>query len=194
MSHASDPRPSRIPQRALFAVATAALLAALAPLTTDAQMMGAASPLSGTWRIQGSVQQAQATVQQAVEPAITALRPDLQPLARSRIAESTWVPSTITIQASPQQISIALVGAEQRTLAGPPNQPQNVYSRSGVRASMTQSFRPDGGIQQAFVAMDGTQYNQFTPDPSGQRLTLDVLMQSQRFAQDIRFRLTYERM
>jgi hypothetical protein len=173
------------------------LVIALAALSTPAAMAPSADAqapaLSGTWRLASDPMQAQATVSQSVEPALVALRPDLQQYARSRIAETTWIPSTITIAATPARISVDLQGAEHRTFDTPPNQAQNVYSRSGVRASLTQSLRPDGGVQQTFVAMDGTQWNVFVPDPSGQRMVLDVTLRSPRFTQDIHFQLVYVR-
>lgn len=176
-------------------------LAALGPLAAavmvpalHAPAAGAQSPaLSGTWRLAGDPASAQASIQQSVEPALMTLAPDLQRLARARIAETTWVPSTITIAATPARISVAYAGAENRTFDTPPGQPQNVYSRSGVRAQLTQTYLPDGSIQQQFVAMDGQQFNVLLPDPSGRTLFLDVTMRSPRFSQEIRFRLAYQR-
>ncbi len=184
------------PARRLFVA-----LAALGPLAAavmvpalHAPAAGAQSPaLSGTWRLAGDPASAQASIQQSVEPALMTLAPDLQRLARARIAETTWVPSTITIAATPARISVAYAGAENRTFDTPPGQPQNVYSRSGVRAQLTQTYLPDGSIQQQFVAMDGQQFNVLLPDPSGRTLFLDVTMRSPRFSQEIRFRLAYQR-
>lgn len=182
-------------RRLFVALAALGLLAAavMAP-ALHAPAAGAQSPaLSGTWRLAGDPASAQASIQQSVEPALTTLAPDLQRLARARIAETTWVPSTITIAATPARISVAYAGTENRTFDTPPGQPQNVYSRSGVRAQLTQSYLPDGSIQQQFVAMDGQQFNVLLPDPSGRTLFLDVTMRSPRFSQEIRFRLAYQR-
>ena len=170
----------------------AAGLAALAP--TSLGQTGQPSPaLSGTWQLEGSVDQAESTVQHAIAPAVVGLTPDIERLARARLAESTWVPQTIHIQAATDHIHIELVGAEQRTFDAAPGQTQNVFSRSGVRAQLTQTYRPDGGIQQQFRAVDGTQYNFLIPEPGGQRLNLDVLMESRRLASEVRFRLTYRK-
>jgi hypothetical protein len=182
MTHRLTSRPSLLLTFAAMAVAAAAWPA-----------RAQAPSLSGTWRLASDPTQAQASVAQSVEPALAALRPDLQQYARARIAESTWIPRTITIAATAARISVDLQGAEHRSFDTAPNQPQNVYSRSGVRASLTQSYRPDGGLQQQFVALDGTQWNVFVPDASGQRLVLDVTLRSPRFAHDIHFQLTYVR-
>lgn len=182
--------------RRLFAVLAALGLLALAVFApaVHAPPAGAQSPvLSGTWRLSGDPASAQASIQQSVEPALVAMAPDLQRMARARIAETTWVPSTITIAATPARISVAYAGAENRTFDTPPGQPQNVYSRSGVRAQLTQTYLSDGSIQQQFVAMDGQQLNVLLPDPSGRTLFLDVTMRSPRFSQEIRFRLAYQR-
>ena len=157
----------------------------------NAQKQGPSPAINGTWRLAGSVQQAQQTVQQAVEPAVAPLTPDIQRLARARIAETTWVPQTITIQATPARILITYAGSENRTFDTPPGQPENVYSRSGVRAQMIQQFRPDGGIEQRFQAMDGVQHNFLSAN--GNELHLDVLMTSPRIQGEIRFRISYQR-
>jgi hypothetical protein len=177
-------------RRALIACAGLAAIAALAPASRST---GQSPAIAGTWRIQGgNASQAQQAVSQAVEPAIRALAPDLQQYARTRIAETTWVPVTIrVIAATPQRITIEYQGSENRTFDTPPGQATNVYSRSGVRAQMTQTYRPDGGIQQQFVALDGTQWNSLMPQ--GSTLYLDVRMQSPRLSQPINFRLTYDR-
>jgi len=62
-----------------------------------------------------------------------------------------------------------------------------------VRAQLTQTYLPNGSIQQQFVAMDGQQFNVLMPDPNGRLLYLDVTMRSPRFSQEIRFRLVYQR-
>lgn len=177
--------------RALLALSVSAIAAAL--LWPAAELGAQAPTLNGMWRLATDPGQAQASISQSIEPALGALRPDLQQVARARIAESTWVPSTITVASTPARISIDFVGAEHRTFDSAPGAPQNVYSRSGVRAQLTQSYRPDGGIQQQFVALDGTQWNNLLPDASGQRMVLDVTLRSQRFTHDIQFRLAYVR-
>ncbi len=176
--------------RHLFLLTAAALLIAAA---LGAPATAQSPALSGTWRLQGDPASAQAAIQHSVEPALAALAPDIQRLARARVAETTWVPSTITIAATPARISVAYAGAENRTFDTAPGQPQNVYSRSGVRAQLTQSYLPNGSIQQQFVAMDGQQFNVLAPDAGGHTLYLDVTMRSPRFSQEIRFRLTYQR-
>ncbi|HJL16994.1 MAG TPA: hypothetical protein RMH99_15120 [Sandaracinaceae bacterium LLY-WYZ-13_1] len=182
------------PLTALLAtLALGAVCAALAPGGSTAQAPQPSPSLPGTWRLDGDLAQARQTVRQAVEPALASLTPDIQRLARARIAETTWVPQTIEIQASSDRIHVAFEGSESRTFETTPGQPQNVFSRSGVRASLTQSFRSDGGIQQQFRAMDGTQYNFLIPQSDGQHLNLDVLMQSRRLNDDIRFSLRYRK-
>lgn len=171
----------------------AALAAALAPAPSSGQNAQPSPALSGTWQLEGSLQQAQQTVRQSVEPAVARLSPDIQRLARARIAESTWVPQTITIQAAPDRIRVQLQGSQSRTFDTAPGQPQGVFSPSGVRAQLTQTYRPDGGIQQQLRAMDGTQYNFLIPQADGQHLHLDVLMQSPRLSGEIRFRLRYRK-
>lgn len=183
----------RLLPRALLVLSLVLGGAAAVPGSSERAAAQAPS-LNGTWRLVGDPAAMQAGIQQqAIEPAIATLTPDIQRLARARIAETTWVPATIVIAATPARISVNLQGAENRTFATAPGQPQNVYSRSGVRARLTQSYRSDGAIQQQLVAMDGTQYNWFVPDPNGRTLYLDVQMQSPRIPTLIRFRITYQR-
>ncbi len=181
-------------RRLSLALFASSLVLGGAAFAAPASFGAAQAPsLNGTWRLVGDPNAMQAGVQQqAIEPAIATLTPDIQRLARARIAETTWVPTTIVVNTTPERIAITLQGAENRTFDTAPGQPQNVYSRSGVRAQLTQTFRPDGGIQQQLVALDGTQINSLVPDPSG-RMHLDVQMQSPRIPTPIRFRLTYQR-
>lgn len=185
------PRSNRLLR--LFPIAGLLALAAagFVPAPSSGQGPAPSTALNGTWRLQGSVQQAQQTIAAAVNPAVQPLAPDIQRMARARIAESTAVPQTIQINASGSQIQIAVTGADSRTFTTAPGQPQNVYSRSGVRAQLIQQFRPDGGIEQNLRAMDGTQHNFYTPH--GNQMLLDVMLQSRRLAREVRFRLTYTR-
>lgn len=179
--------------RALVLIACGSFAAAFAPGRAVPAALAQAPALNGTWQLMGDPGQAQAMIQQQVEPALVAMAPDLQRVARARIAETTWVPSTITIATEPTRIALTFAGAESRTFDTAPGQPQSVYSRSGVRAQMTQSFRPDGGIEQQFVAIDGTQWHMLVPDPSGRSMVLQVLLRSPRLGHDVRFQLMYQR-
>ncbi|MBX3275181.1 MAG: hypothetical protein KF729_33255 [Sandaracinaceae bacterium] len=174
---------------ASFAAGTILFVAAV----PSAQVPGPSPTLNGTWRLDGSVEDARTTVQAAVNPAVAPLTPDVQRMARARIRESTGIPSQIVIQASPERMRLEISGEDAHVFEGAPGESQNVYSRSGVRAQLTQTYRPDGGIEQRFRTLDGTQWNFYTPQPDGQRLYLDVLMRSQRLARDIRFRLSFSR-
>lgn len=180
------------PLRTTLALLAAGSILGLASVPS-AQVPGPSPALTGTWVLAGSVEEARATVQSAVQPAVTPLTPDIQRMARARIRESTGVPTQIVIEARPEMMRLVITGDDNHTFESAPGASQNVYSRSGVRAQLTQTYRPDGGIEQRFRAMDGTQWNFYTPQPGGRTLHLDVLMRSQRLARDIRFRLVYQR-
>jgi hypothetical protein len=192
--HSSPSRSLRSLRLAPWALAPLALALALAPYDAPPHAAAQApSPLNGTWQLSGDPTQAAAMIQQTIEPALAVMTPDLQRVARARLAETTWVPSTITVTTAPNRIAVGFAGAENRTFDTAPGQPQSVFSRSGVRAQMTQTFRPDGGIEQQFVALDGTQWHMLVPDANGQVMYLEVLLRSPRLGQDIRFRLVYQR-
>lgn len=188
-----NPLSSRAIPLLLGLLAAGLLSLSLVPGDTRAQGNQPSPHLSGTWRLATPAAQAAQSIEAAVAPAVAPLRPDMQRLARSRLAESTWVPSQLVIQATAAQISVQVIGQENRTFTSTPGQPQNVYSRSGVRASMTQLFRPDGGLEQQLRAMDGTQYNFYIPSTDGRTLNLDVLIQAQQLSQDVRFRVAFTR-
>ena len=97
---------------------------------------------------------------------------------------STQVPTT-------SDATLSYSGALSRTFDSAPNAARPIFSRSGVRAQLTQAYRPDGGIEQRFHALDGTQWNFLTPQ--GDTLLFDVLMRSRRLTQDVRFRIRYHR-
>lgn len=174
-------------------LATSLVFGAAATMAPPSSGAAQSQSLNGTWRLVGEHAATQAGIQQqAIEPALATLTPDIQRLARARIAETTWVPVTIVVNASPERIAVTFQGAENRTFSTASGQAENVYSRSGVRAQLTQTLRPDGGIEQRLVALDGTQINSLIPDASG-RMHLDVHMESPRIPTPIRFRLTYQR-
>jgi len=147
--------------------------------------------LNGTWQLQGSLEDARQIRNAAIRPAVAALTPDIQRMARARIAESTAIPTQIQIAAQPNLIHLQFTGEDNHTFESAPGASQNVFSRSGVRAQLTQTYRPDGGIEQRFRAIDGTQWNFLTPQADGRTMHLDVLMRSRRLSQDIRFRLVF---
>lgn len=178
--------------RSSFALLAAGSLLSLASVIT-AQTPAPSPALSGTWRLQGSVEAARTQIQAAVNPAVAPLTPDIQRMARARISESTGIPTQIVIEATADRLRVQVSGDEEHVFEGAPGASQNVYSRSGVRAQLTQTYRPDGGIEQRFRAMDGTQWNFYSPQSDGRTMFLDVLMRSQRLAGDIRFRLVYTR-
>lgn len=182
----------------VFAAMAAVLILGAVFLPYAGPLAGAQTPqpspaLTGTWQLQGSVDEARATVQAAIRPAVATLTPDIRRMARARIAESTAVPATIQIDARPDHIRLLFTGDENHTFESAPGASQNVFSRSGVRAQLTQTYRPDGGIEQRFRAIDGTQWNFLSPQPGGQTLHLDVLMRSRRLSREIRFRLVFRR-
>lgn len=187
---ASSPRRARVLSWGLgLSAALALCLATAAP--SAGQQAPVSTALNGTWQLVGSVQAAEQTVARAIEPTVQPLAPDIQRMARVRIAESTWVPRTVTIGASAAEISVHVVGSMDKTFRAAPGQGVNVYSPSGVRARLTQVFRPDGGIQQSFRTMDGIQHNIYTPN--GAQMLLDVSLQSPRLRGTIQFRLRYQR-
>ncbi|MCA9605175.1 MAG: hypothetical protein KC619_06255 [Myxococcales bacterium] len=180
------------PLRTTLALLAAGSILGLASVPS-AQAPAPSPALTGTWVLAGSVDDARTTIQSAVNPAVSPLTPDIQRMARARIRESTGVPSQIVIEARADLMRVVVTGEDNHTFEGAPGASQNVYSRSGVRAQLTQTYRPDGGIEQRFRTLDGTQWNFYTPQPDGRTLFLDVLMRSQRLARDIRFRLTFQR-
>ncbi len=148
--------------------------------------------IAGTWSYSGAPAEGAMIVQQAVEPVVSRMRPDIQAAARERIAESTWLPTQIRIGVHGSRLQVALRGAERRTFASAIGQPIQVLTRAGQYAQLVQTLRPDGGLQQDFVALDGTQRNIYLPQPDGTML-LDVTLQSGALPSEIHFQLVYRR-
>lgn len=176
--------------RIVLALLAAGLALGIATAPT-AQTPQPSPALNGTWQLHGSLDEARQVRNAAIRPAVAALSPDIRQMARARIAESTAIPTQIQIQAQPELIHLQFTGEDNHTFESAPGASQNVFSRSGVRAQLTQTYRPDGGIEQRFRAIDGTQWNFLSPQPGGRTLHLDVLMRSRRLSQDIRFRLVF---
>lgn len=175
----------------LLAPSVLLVAAALGAPSAGAGQQGG-TPLSGTWRYRGAPHQGEAIVRQAVEPVVSRMRPDLQPVARERIAESTWLPTTIRIGASPRRVQVALAGQERRTFASAAGQVLQVRLRNGQYAQLTQQLLPDGSLEQQFVSLEGTQINRYVPGP-GRSMLLDVRLTSPVLPNDIHFQLEYER-
>jgi hypothetical protein len=151
------------------------------------------SGIAGTYRYAGSPEQGQMIVAQAVEPVLAMMRPNMQQLARERIAESTWLPTTIRIRAPRGRVEVALTGAERRTFQSPIGSPVQVpMRRPGEYAQLTQILRSDGALQQDFVAIDGVQQNIYVPVENG-AMVLDVTLRSPALPSEIHFQLEYQR-
>ena len=118
------------------------------------------------------------------------MRTDLQPIARERIAESTWLPTSIRIRTG-RRLEVALQGSERRVFTGAPGATIQVPMRHGY-AQLVQTIRPDGSLQQDFTALEGTQRNVYAAGPGGTRI-LDVSLQSPQLPSPIQFQLEYRR-
>lgn len=178
-------------RRALVLVPCLLLLASLAiPAASSGQQTRVG--VAGTWSYAGPAAQGESIVRQAVDPVVSMMRYDLQPVARERIAESTWLPTRIRITAGGRRVQVALTGSERRmfrTMGAPIQVPMR---QPGQYAQLTQYVRPDGALQQDFVAVDGTQQNVYYPGPNG-TMMLDVTLQSPILPSAIHFQLQYRR-
>jgi hypothetical protein len=178
----------------LLSAPAAALLTAaalLAPPHLPAQA-GAPSPaLDGRWAYLGDPAEGQAQIDQQVERAIAQLSFDMQDMARDRIAETAFVPPFIEIATNAGQLHLEYGGPLGRVFEGPPGQPSNVYSPSGVRAASTLRVRPDGSLEHQLRAADGNQINHLSIE--GDNLVLSIHMESVRFNRPIDFQLRYRR-
>ncbi|MCZ7677489.1 MAG: hypothetical protein M5U28_01410 [Sandaracinaceae bacterium] len=183
-------------RRLFVALAALGLLAAavMAP-ALHAPAAGAQSPaLSGTWRLAGDPASAQASIQQSVEPALTTLAPDLQRLARARIAETTWVPSTITIAATPGAHLGGLRGHREPHLLTRPRASRRTSTAAAACArSSRRATCPTAASSSSSSRWTASSSTCSCPIRSGRTLFLDVTMRSPRFSQEIRFRLAYQR-
>ncbi|MGF1469982.1 MAG: hypothetical protein ACFCGT_27980 [Sandaracinaceae bacterium] len=159
---------------------------------TRAQAGAPSDALQGTFVYAGRPAAGERIIRDAIDAGLRGLEPELERLARARLAESTWLPRTIQIDASAERIRVRYEGEDSRTFDTEPGEPENMFSPSGVRAQLIQSVRPDGGIQQNLRALDGTQINMLTPTRSG-GLALDVVISSRRVRREIRFQLLYRR-
>jgi hypothetical protein len=171
------------------------LLAIFAALAVPSIGSGqsARTGVNGTWRFAGAPADGEMIVRQAVEPVVGMLRADLQPVARERIAESTWLPTQIRIGARGTRVQVALNGQERRTFTTRAGAPSQVALRTpGQYATLTQTVHPDGSLEQVFVALDGTQRNVYVPGPNG-TMVLDVTLESPVLRAPIHFQLDYRR-
>lgn len=157
---------------------------------SQGQSQAARTALGGSWVYSGAPAQGEQIVAQAVEPVLAVTRPDIVQIARERIAESTWLPTSIRIRAG-RRLEVALSGSERRVFAGAAGSTIQVPMRHGY-AQLVQTIRPDGGLQQSFTALDGTQQNVFSAGPGG-TMILDVSLQSPQLPSQIHFALEYRR-
>ena len=167
------------------------LTASLAAPPSGAGQSARRTDLAGRWSYLGAASNGERIVTDAVEPVIAQLPPDIQQIARERIAESTWLPTTVRIGARRGQLRVDLRGQQRRTFAGAPGATIQVPMRHGY-AQLVQTLRPDGALQQDFTAIDGVQRNVFVPGPNG-TMVLDVTMRSPTLPTDIHFQLQYRR-
>jgi hypothetical protein len=179
-------------RRWLLALPCLLLLGAVLGAPSSSVGQAGGSAVSGSWRYRGAPEEGTTIVRNAVEPVLMRMRPDIQAVARERVAESTWLPTRIRIGANRSRVQVALQGQERRTFASAVGRPIQVPMRSGQYAQLTQQLLPGGGLEQQFVALDGVQTNRYLPGPNGTML-LDVTMTSSMLPSDIRFQLEYVR-
>ena len=148
-------------------------------------------PIAGRWTFNGSVPEGEAIVAQSVEPALMYVRPNIQALARERIAESTWLPEHIRIRVRRDHVTVDLRGQEHRVFAGQTGRPIQVRTRHGY-AELTQYLDANGALHQRFVALEGTQHNIYHPEENG-RMRLEVRLESPSLPQPVHFTLNYRR-
>lgn len=181
---------SRLP-RPLALAAAFSLLAAAA--TTAAQTDAPIEALTGRYRYAESAEAGQRRVMRAVEPLLRGLNPLVRPLAESRVREAR-IPPRIDLTVRGDRVAVRYVGREEeRTFRSRVGRPRNIRRDSGEAARLTQVFR-NGQLQQIFEGPEGGRwYNLFSLDPSGRRMTLNVVVTHERLGTPIRVELPYER-
>ncbi len=146
----------------------------------------------GTYRYDGSAEDAQQRVHEALQPLIAHLDPVMQPVAESRLSRGVPVARRIVIHVSDARIAVTYHTTEDRTFTSPPGEARNVELRNGEEARLVQRFR-DGRLEQLLERDRGTVRNELRLDTSGRHLMMISTVNGGRLPAPIRVALPYVR-
>lgn len=128
-------------------------------------------------------------VDKAVDKSVEKMNFVIRPIARARLAKSSRPPSIIAITVS-DSIKISL---ETISVIAPADGRFVPWNRPNGEIAQI-SMRLDGErLMTTFKGTEGTRRNTFTLLDSGRTLAMDVLVESSRLPEPLRYRLRYTR-
>lgn len=180
-------------RRTLLGASVASLGLSFLPKIALAQEWDAAlaTTLTGTWQLAVSMEAARTALEAGITTAVAGLPPIVDGIAAGQIRDRTTISPRITLSVTQTEISSRFVHATFTSAPGAPTRVP-VPGEDGATMEMVQLLRA-GHFEQIFTTDSGRRWSTFTPAADGTRVTLDVVIHSDRLSTDVRFRLPYRR-
>ncbi|MDQ3031878.1 MAG: hypothetical protein M3Y87_05625 [Myxococcota bacterium] len=157
-----------------------------APARTEAELR---QLLAGAWFLTGSPSAGQATIDAAIERAVSEMNFFVQGVTRSQLRDKTPLNRRIDIAFAPS--GEITVGFDQRfTYTTRPGVAQPFTLPDGAQVEVTQHFR-EGHLEQYFGHSLGRRWNAYALSPDGRTMTITATQQGPMMPQPVHFTLHY---
>lgn len=176
---------TRASLRAILASFLGVLALALAGGLARAQAP-ADVPVEGEWRLAISEEEARSRIERGIAAATEGLPPIADGIAARMLRERTPPIERVHVATTPSRIVVQL---DQRRYESAPGMPQSRQSGED-RIQVVQHFR-EGALEQVFETPRGTRWNTFRVGDGGDTMTLEVVIESSRLPEALRFSLPY---
>jgi hypothetical protein len=144
-------------------------------------------PIEGTFAFDA---RASDSIDQAINEAIRDMSWVVRQVARTRLRRINDPFTTVQISQSGPDVVVVLEG---RSIASPASGEEIQWRReTGEVLGVSTRWRGDR-LEQTFTAEDGRRTNVFTLDPSGETLSVQVSISSERLARPLTYTLRYQR-
>ncbi len=145
---------------------------------------------AGTYRYVGGAAQRQA-IDDAIEAAVRELNALIRSIGRKRLRESNPVREQMTIAVNGDKVTMTF--APGRVLTATINGPAVPWTSESGKPIQVKLSLVNGRLVHNFTSEDGSRRSVYTLDETGDRLTLSVLLNSDRLTNPIKYALSYRR-
>lgn len=157
----------------------------------DAGDAARAARFGGIWQLATSRTEAEGVVDAAATVTANAMNIIVRPIARNRLVQGTPIHGEIELRFGPDgRLTTRLEGGDSHTTRI--GRPARRVAGNGDPVTLTQRFRENGQLEQAFEAPTGTRWYVWTPT-EGEHMRIEITTDSPRLPQAMHFVLHYRR-
>lgn len=154
-----------------------------------AQEADPAAQFTGTFKYAGGQKQ-KASLVTAIEAATDDMNFIVRPIARSRLKDTQYAYKKLTISISGGKVSISRDGAKPIVTT---NGGSVMWTREDDSKFKVTQKLSGNKLTQSYVAEEGSRYNTFILNKSGEVMTMRVKVVSPKLPQPLKYSLTYKK-